>query len=316
LLTLLVVLLFGLTSSLFNSTIDDNRSDITEWVARIRRRMVPFRAGLQRVTGSIPMADLSRIRGIGRVAVVLALTGLVYGYLSPDFGLSPQGVFLFVSIVIGLGLMTYIGEGGATLLATRRFHAESSVRLYGAAIGVAVACVVMSRLVDFRPGFVYGFVASSLVLGGISLDRRRSAELVILPSVALVVVSLGSWTLLGPISAIARDDGNNWPAALAASVLAITFVAGLEGVFYNMIPLTFMDGAAVYRWNRIAWGLLFGAATFLFWHLVINSYSSYLDAFKQTSVVLALAMLAVYGGLTVATWGFFRIRRRLVEAGA
>ena len=38
---------------------------------------------------------------------------------------------------------------------------------------MAIACVLVSRLTDFRPGFVYGFVASSLILGGAALDRRR-----------------------------------------------------------------------------------------------------------------------------------------------
>jgi hypothetical protein len=142
----------------------------------------------------------------------------------------------------------------------------------------------------------------------VGLDRRRSAQLVILPALALLGLSIVAWLLLAPLySAAARDGG--WPEILGSSILAIVFVGGLEGVFYNMIPLTFMDGAAVYRWNRLAWGLIFGTVTFLFWHLVINGYSSYLGAFRQTSVVLCLAILALYGTLTLATWAYFKYRR-------
>ena len=56
------------------------------------------------------------------------------------------------------------------------------------------------------------------------------------------------------------------------------FVAGLEGVFYAMIPITFMDGATVFEWNRVVWIAVFGLATFLFWHLLLNQNDSYLDA--------------------------------------
>jgi hypothetical protein len=70
-----------------------------------------------------------------------------------------------------------------------------------------------------------------------------------------------------------------------------------------------MDGRVVYQWSRIAWAVLFGISTFLFWQLVINQYSSYLDSFRQANVQICLAILAIYGGLTVLVWAFFRYRR-------
>jgi hypothetical protein len=97
---------------------------------------------------------------------------------------------------------------------------------------------------------------------------------------------------------------------LADTVAASIFVGGLEGVFYSMIPLSFMDGAVVWRWSRVAWAVIFGVTTFLFWQLVINQYAAYLDAFKQPTVLAILLILAVYGTLTVATWLYFRWRRR------
>ena len=97
---------------------------------------------------------------------------------------------------------------------------------------------------------------------------------------------------------------------MADTVAATIFVGGLEGLFFNLIPLTFMDGAVVYQWSKVAWAVLFGISTFLFWQLVINQYSSYLDSFRQANVQICLAILAVYGGLTALMWLFFRYRRR------
>ena len=163
-------------------------------------------------------------------------------------------------------------------------------------------------MTDFRPGFLYGFVASSILLGQAELTRRRSAVLVVLPSMALLVLSLIAWRLLAPLADAAQ--GGSWPAVLAETVAAIVFVGGLEGLFYNMVPLTFMDGAVVYRWNPIVWAALFGLATFLFWQLVINQYASYLNAFQNIGVLVCLAMLTLYGAVALGTWAFFRYRRR------
>jgi hypothetical protein len=309
-LTALVVLLFGLTSAVFNSTIDDNRDDISAAFKRLAARFglitAPAFALNRAAKAATERAGLSTA---ARVAIVLAVTGLIYGFLSPDFGLNTQSLFLFIALVIGLGFGTYLQEGGSTLLAVRRYHVDSSVRLFGAGIGVAIVCVLASRLAGLQPGFVYGFIASSVILAPVALDRRASANLVILPSVALLAASLVAWIAMGPLHAAAARDGS-WFNVLADTVAASIFVGGLEGVFYSMIPLTFMDGAVVWRWSRVAWAVIFGVTTFLFWQLVINQYAAYLDAFKQPTVLAILVILAVYGTLTVGTWLYFRWRRR------
>ena len=92
-------------------------------------------------------------------------------------------------------------------------------------------------------------------------------------------------------------------------------MGGLEGVFYSLLPLTFMDGIVVWRWNRFVWALLFGVTTFLFWQLVINQYAAYMKAFEQPTVIAILLILAVYGTLTVVTWLYFKYRRARQESG-
>ena len=54
----------------------------------------------------------------------------------------------------------------AKLAARRKAARQRHARQKWTAIIVAIGCVAVSRLTDFKPGFVYGFVASSLILGG------------------------------------------------------------------------------------------------------------------------------------------------------
>jgi hypothetical protein len=315
--TLLLVLLFGITSALFNSTLDDNREEIEGWRRSLQARL---RASWRRLRGAgregsgdgdagparFPRIG-ARLAGPLRIASILATTGLVYGFLSPEFGLNPESLLLFISLAAGLGIVTYLAEGGSTLIAVRRFKVASAVRLYSAALAIAVISVLFSRAVGFRPGIVYGFVASSLILTPAALSRRQSAAIVALPAVALLGASVLAGLLLGPLQR-AASDGNGL-LTLLDSIVAIVFVAGLETCFYSMIPISFMDGAVVYRWSRRAWALLFGTVTFLFFELIINRDASYIDAFKQTAVTTLLWLVALYGAITITTWSWFRWRR-------
>jgi uncharacterized membrane protein YbhN (UPF0104 family) len=79
------------------------------------------------------------------VLAVLALLGLIYGFLSPDFGLNAQSLILVVSLIVGLGFLTFFSEGSTTRLATSRYRADASIKLYGTAILVAIIAVVISR---------------------------------------------------------------------------------------------------------------------------------------------------------------------------
>jgi hypothetical protein len=315
-LTLVVLLTFGLTSSLFNSTIKSNREQIDSWTASGARRIRPItRPATALAATAGRLAGGRRMGRTLRIALVLGLTGLVYGFLSPDFGLDARSLVLFASIVLGIGFVTYLSEGGGALVASRRHHASASVRLYVAAVLIAVACVGLSRLMDFQPGILYGFVASNLIVGSVVLNRRQEAQVVILPTLALLGASLIAWLALLVLRP-AAEASDAWWLSLLEVVTVTIFVAGLEGVFYAMIPITFMDGATVFEWNKLVWVVLFGGATFLFWHLLLNQDDAYLDALRQTRVAVALGLVLLYGLVTLGTWLFFKAWNRRAEARA
>ena len=112
----------------------------------------------------------------------------------------------------------------------------------------------------------------------------------------------------------AAEASDSWWLSLLEIVTVTIFVAGLEGVFYAMIPITFMDGATVFEWNKLVWIALFGVATFLFWHLLLNQDGAYLDALQQTRVAVALGLVLLYALVTLGTWLFFLAWDRRAEA--
>jgi hypothetical protein len=307
-LTLLLLLIFGTTSAIFNSTVEANKEIIDASIERWRQRLShvtgPLSGALGRLLGP---ATRSRQAPRLRIALILLLTGLVYGFLSSDFGLNAQSVLLFVSLAVGIGAVTYINEGGAAIFASNRLHVPAGVRVHAAALVVAILCVGASRLIDFKPGIVYGFVASTAFLVPAALDRRQNGKVALYPAMALLGVSLAAWALLGVLRGM-ETGSDGWALPLGEAILAVVFVGGLEGVFYNMIPLTFMDGRAVADWSRLAWAVMFGLATFLFWQLLINPDQGYLDALRETKVVVVLVLVAFYVVITLGTWSYFRWR--------
>jgi hypothetical protein len=314
-LTLLIVFLFALSAEVFNSTMDANRAEIHGWWLRLMRGPLGI---LGRLT--VPGASLTRLAGSGRfgsiarILAVLCLLGLVYSFLSPDFGLNAQSLVLFISLVVGLGFLTYFSEASSARLAARRYRANASIKLYGTAVLVSIVAVVISRLVTFQPGLVYGFIASAVIVAPVALDRRDDATLVLVPTVGLLVVSILAWLLLGPVRIAAADGA--WVPGLAETILAMIVIGGLETLFVSMIPLRFMDGATVMGWSRLAWALTFGAVTFLWWQLLLNQDHAYVQAMEQTNVQVVLGTLAVFMLTTGGLWSYFRFRPSPAEAEA
>ncbi|GAG11811.1 unnamed protein product, partial [marine sediment metagenome] len=125
-LALLVIFAFALTSTLFNQTLDENRREVETWVERF---FSPFRHLTSLVEQCYGVIAERRpwVQRVVGPAVILVLTGLVYGFLSPDFGFNTKSVILFVSLMVGVGTITYLYEGGQALVTTRRFGPKADV---------------------------------------------------------------------------------------------------------------------------------------------------------------------------------------------
>ena len=74
------------------------------------------------------------------------------------------------------------------------------------------------------------------------------------------------------------------------------------------MPLRFMPGHSVYRWNRLAWGLLFGISVFGFVHVLIGPTAGYVSQLSPQAFIAALGVFAGFGALSILTWAYFRFR--------
>jgi hypothetical protein len=247
--------------------------------------------------------------------LVLALAGLIYTALDPGAGLNRATLILFTSIIIGVGLVTYVCAGLEVLATRRTADVEAAVRPYPATIAIAAGSVAISRLLDFQPGVMYGFVASCAVLGPMTVGHREKGRIAIVPVVAGLVLTVSAWLMILPLRSV--DDGSGaWPLALAEAVAVMIFVGGIEGLFFNMIPIAATDGGKIFRWNRLAWATLTIVAAFLLWHVLLGSDRAYFSGLRQTRSLAVVVVFVVYTALTVGLWAYFKFHRAEGEPGS
>ena len=105
----------------------------------------------------------------------------------------------------------------------------------------AVVMVLFSRLIDFEPGYLYGFVCG--VLFTRELPTNEKGHLAALSVCTTLVVSALAWMAWIPVNAAALRPGAFVGVVLADDLLGALFVSGLVGSFFGMMPIQdYRDG--------------------------------------------------------------------------
>jgi hypothetical protein len=228
------------------------------------------------------------------------LATLLYGFLDPGFGLTLGSLATFLGMLVGIVLVTTV-FAVPLLLLHRRIGDRPSLKVVPISLGIGVACVLLSRLTGFQPGYVYG------LLIGLAFARELSAaeegRATAIGAVVMLVVAMLAWIALG-----ALPDGDAFGLVVARTSLAALMVAGLEGVVFGLLPLRFLPGEPLYAWNRVLWATLLGVGAFAFFHILVNPASGYLSDTSATPLFTVVSLLVGFSLVSVAFWAWFRFR--------
>jgi hypothetical protein len=301
--TLLALLL---SSALFNATLSENRDELEALLGRAARGVAPLwsvsAGAASRLGGRAPFLSAAA----GPLAV-LALTAVIYGFADPGFGFNQQSVIVALSVLVCVTATTYLSEGGEAFIARFRYGQSTSLRAFPFAVGIAAASVGFSRLAGLEPAIIYGFVGTAVFLRPSTMTVEEAGKTAFIPSLVLLGVSLGAWFLVIPFRAL-NDHTSAAAPEFLESLAAGIFIVGLQSLFFNMIPLSFMDGEKIWKWNKSLWLAMAGVATLLFWYVFLNRDGAGVAVFSDTASLSVLGALAGLLALSFATWGFFRTR--------
>ena len=289
-LALLLLLIVGFAGELFNNTVENNYDRIAAWFKR---------GPIGRVLG------LVRLRGPAGVLLFIALTALVSSFVDPSFGLDLRSVAVFLGFLVGL-IVVLASFKLPPMLAHRRATGElGRLRPLPWALVIAALFVLVSRVGNLQPGYLYGIVLGAIFMTDVS-DREEGRETFI-GSLWTLGAALIAWLALTWLRTIGLPE-ESFEVTLASTAFAATLVAGLEATAFGLMPLRFMPGHAVYRWNRLGWALLFGISVFAFIHILIGPTSGYVSELSPAAFIAALGVFAAFGALSIATWLYFRVR--------
>ncbi len=283
----LLVFLMPFPSQLFNSTLESHEDEVRRW----------FR--LDRIGSAIGSIGAFWASWPG-VALFTLLAAVLYGFLDPGFGLDLGSLATFLGMLFGIVLVT-AAFAIPVVLAHRRHGDRPSLKVVPVSLLIGVACVLLSRLTDFQPGYLYG------LLIGLAFARELSAaeegRATAIGAALMLAVAFGAWLALS-----ALPDGEAFGLVVARTALAALMVAGLEGVVFGLLPMRFLPGEPLYVWNRLLWGGLLIIGAFAFFHILINPASGYLSDSSRTPLFTVVVLLLGFSFVSVAFWAWFRFR--------
>ena len=301
LLALLLLLIVGFIGELFNNTVENNYDEIAGWF-----RKGPFdaiRRGIDRVRIDPP--------GHPGLLLFIALTALISSFVDPAFGLDLRSVAVFLGFLVGLIVVLASFKLPPILARRRRTGELGQLRPLPWALVIAAVFVLVSRIGNLQPGYLYGIVLGAIFVTDVS-DRDEGRE-TFYGAVWTLVAALLAWAALTWLRSLGiPEDG--FGATLLETAFAAILVAGLEAAAFALMPLRFLPGYTLYRWNRPVWALLWLAGLFAFFHILIGPTSGYVSELSPAAFVAALGVFAAFGALSIAIWLFFRVRARTRSA--
>ena len=302
LLAILFLLLAAFPAQLFNKTLEENYLEVSSWfalggrwTARIREELAAF---WRRRSGLI---------------VFLVLSASLYGFLSPEFGPTVESAASLLGILGGLAIVITAFEIPLVYFYRTKLKDRGRLAVQPLTIFVGIACVVLSRIADFQPGYLYGLVVGYVYAKELPIRDEGRANA--LTAIWMLTISLAAFFSL-PLLESATGSTPLLQTALAAGVATI-FIGGLEGLLFELVPLRFLRGETVWAWHRAAWAILFLSAAFTFVHILLTPTSGYLGSTRTSPLLAAVILFVGFGLFSVAFWAYFRYRPpRIAEPSA
>lgn len=295
--TIVLLLLVGLPSSLLGSTLSDNYD----------RLFSPMSAAVRRFTRPVTGALTTAVAPTWLpLAVGLTAATLLSCFVDPEFGLNWGSARVLLSLAIAFAVETLLGWAviRAVLKRTDPDLDPKPEFKWGSLLIILVA-VVLSRLVGFEPGMVFGLIVG--LAFGVTLAAAQDARVKLVGLGWALAIGLLGWVVY---SLLAGVDG--WLPLLLAETFSGVAVASLAALPVALLPLRGLDGETLFRWNRWVWAGLYTLALLLFFTVLMPMPFSWgeVGAPLVTWVILYLG----YSALAVGVWAWFRFRAPLTPA--
>jgi DNA-binding beta-propeller fold protein YncE len=299
-LAVLIMLLLGAPTPLFNSTLEANLDEV-------RRRLgIDRLSGPTRATLAFRPFRSAANSWVGFV-VYLLLAAILLSLAERGFP-GPDGLSILIATAVSLGVVTAVRLLPEREFVARRFGDRGHVRIVAWTMVIAVACVLITRVAGATPAYVYGILGAYAFT--VSLRPADRGRLAARGGVALLALALGVWFLRVPFEPSIEHPAQGLGIVLN-DVLVKVFVAAVEGIVIGFIPLQFMTGRDLFAWSRWRWALIWGVAMLLFVHVILYAPSDFVPDPDTTPLLTIVGTVTVYGLIAVVFWALLARGKRM-----
>jgi len=294
LLAMILATAFGFFGNLLNNTIESNEAEFARLLSPVRALTGKFRSLLSRFDSSLASERRAALAFVLKLLFVLFLHGLVLSYLDPSFGIGlPNAMFLVIALMFSSALMALIDDISLFFYVKSR-GGQADLRLHSGNFFLVLISTFFSRLFGLVPGIMLGSPAG--------LENVKDNA----PPVNQDYIALGVVFLTGMFAWVVSPFllGNEW----LNTVLLLIFAAGVQALFFELMPVGYLRGRNIFRSNRYVWFGLFTLAAFLFLHTMLNPNGDFVEAFKSPNMLSLSIMVTLFCAFSGGVWFYFRSR--------
>ena len=237
------------------------------------------------------------LSGVGAIA----LATLITGFSDPQFGADGASIRLLLACFIAAIIVSY---GTYVLLGwflNRRWSLPTSLNLRPFTLIITVVGVVLSRVLDFSPGFLFGMMLSLTFPPAASIAVRSHARL--LRTCLIVTIAIASWFAYSGLVAVTGGAPTDFGSALVQDTLAALSTEGLTGMLIGMMPFLYLDGRDIWKHSKRSWATVYALIVVVFFLVVAPKPTNWADLgekYGPWALVLggyAVVALALYFAL-------------------
>jgi hypothetical protein len=318
--TLLIVLVAGLSTALFSASqaraaapgiqLDDRvKNALTAGTQKVRHG---YRSVFAPGSWTIATPLIRWLLATALIIVFVGLAALLNSFIDPQFNTATtRGIATFLTLFAAIGLVAWLAAW-SEVGAARRAGLTAALRVRPLTLLLTFVAVLVSRAINFLPGFIVALFLSYAVFNAAEDTRRAERRASLRSLLLLLIVIIATYLLAIPVDlllgnllvqtgSIVAQTGAG-AAGLIESLILTIYIVALEHAFYSLLPSRFTSGARVFDLNRLLWGASFGLITFALLLTAINPTLSGVEVLRLPAIDVIGGVLLVASAVALAMW--------------
>jgi hypothetical protein len=239
---------------------------------------------------------------------LLATASVITGFADPAFGFDLASLRLIIACFVAGLAVSYGAHVITNRIMNRRWSLPTSISLRPYTLIITVIGVVLSRVLDFSPGFLFGLMLGLSFPAGTTAALRSHAR--VLRTGIILGIAVIAWVAYSFVGASLTSAEPSFATALLRDSLAALSTAGLTGMLIAMLPFLFMDGHDLWSHSKRVWAGIYAAVVVVFFLVVAPKPESWGElGAKYGSWMLVLGCFTAVS-LTAYFWLRWDTRRQ------